>query len=205
MTRLLLVRHGVTEFNTNRRFLGYSDIALSADGYRQIEQLRDRLASERIDAVYSSDLKRAIETAEIISSGRNLDIMPCPELREANYGDCEGLTFSEIGSRYPEVAEKCVNFTLELEFPSGESFREFIKRTSKFLDRLAKHAPTETLLIASHNGPLKVLVCRLLGIDMEHWWQIRIDTASLSIMDISPRGAVLSRLNDTSHLEELDK
>jgi len=180
--------------------LGHSDIELSAAGYRQVEQLRDHLANEKIDAVYSSDLRRALVTAETISSGREVDIITCLELREVNYVACEGLTFQAIGSRYPDVAEKCVDFTLELGFPDGESFEEFIGRTSKFLDRLNKHVPSETILIVSHNGPLKVLVCRLLGIEMEHWWQMRIDIASLSIVETSPRGAIISRLNDTSHL-----
>ena len=200
MARLLLVRHGSTEFNTGRRFMGYSDIDLNADGYTQAEKLRDYLASEKIDAVYSSDLKRTLVTAEIISSGRSLDIVTCPKLREVNYGTCEGLTFQEIGNRYPDVAEKCINFTVKLEFPEGETFQEFIERTCQFLSVLDNHKPTETILVVSHNGPLKVLVCNLLGITMEHWWQIRIDIASLSVIDISPRGAMLSRLNDTSHL-----
>ncbi len=203
MARLLLVRHGITEFNSTLKFQGHSDIELSTAGYRQVEHLRDHLANEKIDAVYSSDLRRALVTAETISSGRKVDIVACPELREIDYGNCEGLTFQEIGSRYPDVAEKCVNFTLELGFPDGESFEEFIERTSKFLDRLTEHTSSETILIVSHNGPLKVLVYRLLGIGMEHWWQIRIDIASLSIVETSPRGAIVNLLNDTCHLADI--
>ena len=139
MSRLLLVRHGVTEFNDTRRFCGYSDIEMNATGQRQADSLRDRLAGEKIDAVYSSDLKRALETAEAISSGRNVDIVACPELREMNYGDAEGLTFQEIGSRYPEMARLIASYDLKLEFPGGESFEGFIARTSRFLDRLDKH------------------------------------------------------------------
>jgi len=200
LARVLLVRHGTTEFNTGRRFMGHSDIDLNADGYTQAGKLRDYLADEKIDAVYSSDLRRALITAEIISTDRRLDTVTCPELREVNYGTCEGLTFQEISDHYPDVAEKCINFTVKLEFPEGETFEEFIERTIQFLARLDKHAPSDTMLVVSHNGPLKVLVCHLLGIDMEHWWQIRIDIASLSIVDISPRGAIVSRLNDISHL-----
>ena len=98
MSRLLLVRHGITEFNSTRRFAGYSDVEMSADGYRQVERLRDRLVGEKIDAVYSSDLKRALVTARVIFSGHNGDIVPCPELREVNYGSAEGLTFQEISN-----------------------------------------------------------------------------------------------------------
>ena len=200
MPRLLLVRHGITEFNSARRFAGYSDMELSAEGYEQVEKLRDRLAGDNIDAAYSSDLKRAMATADIISSRHNVDIVPCSELREVNYGDAEGLTFQEISNRFPEVAKLIVNFNLNLKFPNGESFKEFIERTNKFLDRLKKHEPSETILIVSHSGPLRVLICTLLDIDLEHWWQFQCDNAAFSIMETSPRGSRIRLLNDISHL-----
>lgn len=203
MTRLLLVRHGITEANSTRRFCGHSDVELSEAGYQQAEKLRDRLVTEKIDAVYSSDLKRAVATAEVISSGRKMDIVTCPELREMNYGEAEGLTFQEIGQLYPEVAGSIRNFNLQLEFPGGENFEAFIERTSKFLDRLDKYEPSHTILIVSHNGPLKVLVSHLLGIEHTHWWQIRCDNASLSIVETYPRGAIISLLNGVSHLKGL--
>jgi len=185
--------------------MGYSDVELSAAGYRQVERLRDRLADDKIDAVYSSDLRRALVTAEVISARHKVDIVTCPELREVNYGNVEGLTFEEISRLYPEVAESLTNFSLRLEFPGGESFEGFIERTSKFLDKLKSHTPSQTILITSHGGPLRVLVCRLLGIDLGHWWQIRLDNASLNIMETSPRGAIVNLLNDTSHLRGVDE
>jgi len=172
---------------------------LSDAGYGQVERLRDRLADEEVDAVYSCDLRRALVTAEVISSERKVDIVPCSELREMNYGHAEGLTFEEISRLYPEVAESVANFSPQLKFPGGESFEGFIERTSKFLDRLEKHAPGQTILVVSHGGPLRVLVCRLLGIDLEHWWQIRFDNASLSIVETYPQRAIIRLLNDTSH------
>ncbi len=205
MTRLLLVRHGITEFNSARRFAGYSDVELSAAGYRQVERLRDRLVDDKIDAVYSSDLRRALVTAEIISSGHKMDIATRPELREVNYGNVEGLTFEEISRLYPEIAESLTNFSLRLRFPGGEGFEEFIERTSKFLDKLKRHTPSQTILIVSHSGPLRVLICHLLGMDLKHWRQIRLDNASLSIVETYPQGAIISRLNDTAHLRGVDE
>ena len=205
MAKLLLVRHGVTEFNSARRFAGYSDVELSLVGYQQAERLRDRLVDDKIDAVYSSDLRRALVTAEVILSGHKVDIVTCPELREVNYGNVEGLTFEEISHLYPEVAESLTNFSLQLKFPGGESFREFIERTSKFLDKLKRHTPSQTMLIVSHSGPLRVLICRLLGMDLKHWRQISLDNASLSILEIYSQGAVVSLLNDTSHLRGVDE
>lgn len=184
--------------------MGFSDIELSPAGRRQATSLRDALAAETFGAVYSSDLKRTLQTAEIVTGERDLEIVACPELRECNYGSCEGLTFGEIGEQYPEVAAMCANFTPELEFPEGEKFEGFQARTCDFLDRLEKHQPSETVLVVSHGGPLKVLLCRLLGIDTSHWMKFAIDNASLTIVRTSPRGTLLARLNDTSHLSESD-
>lgn len=199
--RLLLVRHGDTEFNSSHKFMGHSDIDLSPEGKQQIERLRDYLANDKFEAAYASDLLRTMTTTRILTEKRNLQTVPSQELREMNYGLCEGLTFSEINQNYPIVAEQCANFTTELEFPEGETFQDFSKRVISFLDRLKVHKPTDTILVVSHNGPLKTLICHFLGIDQEHWWQIRIDTASLSIVDITPRGAMISRLNDISYLK----
>lgn len=202
MVKLLLVRHGITEANSARRFAGHSDIELSAAGYRQVEQLRDHLADEPISAVYSSDLRRARVTAEIISAGRGLDIIGCPELREMNYGAAEGLTFDEIKQRYPELGQMVADFDLGLRFPEGESFLGFIERTVSFLDRVNQHGDDDTILVTAHSGPLRVLVCHLLGVDQSHWRQFRLANASLSIIDTYPRGAIIGLLNGTSHLKE---
>ncbi len=201
MSRLLLVRHGITEYNSTRRFAGYTDIDMSPAGYRQVEKLCGHLANEKIDVIYSSDMKRALVTAKALGSKRNLDIVACPELREINYGSVEGLIFEEISHLYPDVAEMCARFSLKLKFPGGESFEGFIERTIKFLERLGRHEPAQTILIVSHSGPLRTLVCNLLGIDLDHWWQIRIDNASLSVVETYPRGAIISLLNDVSHLK----
>ncbi len=200
MSKLLLVRHGITEFNSARRFMGYSDVELSVAGCRQVERLCDRLVDDKIDAVYSSDLRRALVTAEVLSSEHKVDIVTCPELREINYGDIEGLTFEEIRRLYPEVAELFGDRSLELKFPDGESVDDLTERVSKFLDRLKTHTPEQTILIVSHSGPLCIMVCYLLKIDLWHWRQFRIDLASLSIVDTYPQRAIISLLNGISHL-----
>jgi len=201
LVRLLMVRHGDTEFNNERRFMGHSDIELSAEGRGQIERLKRYLGREPIEAAYASDLRRTLATAEILMGDRGVKATPCPELREMFYGSCEGLTFGEIGRDYPEVARQCINFTPELEFPQGETFGDFAARVVRFLERLKNDGRDGPVLMVSHNGPIKVLICHMLGIGQEHWWQIRVDTASLSIMDFTPPGAVLTRLNDVSYLK----
>jgi alpha-ribazole phosphatase len=198
--RLLLIRHGDTELNSAASSGGNTDVKLSDAGFRQAERLRDRLATERFDAIYSSDLRRASATAEIIASSHRLDVITCAELREINFGELEGLTFNEISQLYPELAELWLQRSPRLKYPGGESVDEFNSRLSQFVGRLKKHAPQETILIVAHSGSLRSLMCHLLGIGAERWWQFRLDLASLTILETYPAGAILNLLNDVSHL-----
>ncbi len=202
MTRLLLVRHGESEFNHAGRFAGFADVDLTEVGRRQVEKLRERIAGEKIDAVYSSDLRRAVRTAEIATEGRGLAITTCPEVREINYGEVDGLPFAEIKSRFPDLAKQLSTSELELAFPGGETFSAFVERVSTFKDRLAKHGQSETVLLVAHGGPLRALLCSMLGISQTSWWQLSVDNASLSIVETHQRGAVLRLLNETYHLRE---
>lgn len=195
-----MVRHGDTEFNSAQRFQGHSHIELSPAGYRQAERLRDRLAAEKIDIIYSSDLKRALATAEVISSRHKAGIITCPELREINCGKLEGLTFDEVSRFYPEVVAWCVNWSPQLRFPGGESFDELKERVTSFLNRLKEHTLEQTILIVAHGGPLRLLLCYFLEIDLWHWRQFQLNVASLSIVETYPEIAVMSLFNDTSHL-----
>jgi len=201
LSRLLLVRHGNTKGNSAERFWGHTDVALSADGVRQAKRLRDRLAAQKIDAVYTSDLCRASRTAGIIASPHRLEVVACAELHEINFGQIEGLTFQEISQLHPELARTWSTRSLTFKFPGGESIADLDNRVSKFLGRLEKHTPEETVLIVAHSGVLRLLICHLLGIETWHWRQIRTDLASLSILETYPRAAILTRLNDISHLD----
>ncbi len=200
MSKLLLVRHGDTESGSTLRYWGQSDVKLSAVGLRQAERLSDRLATERIDAIYTSYLQRALVTAKVIASKHQANVITCPELNEVNFGKIEGLTFDEVSQLYPEVAKLWVSRSLSLEFPEGENFDKLNNRVSKFLSRLDKHAPEETILIVAHAGPLRLLVCHLLGLELRHWRQFRLDLASLSIVETYSQGVILNLLNDVSHL-----
>ena len=201
MSRLFLVRHGETKLNSGKRFWGQTDVELSTAGIRQAERLRDRLSKQKIDAVYTSNLKRAVVTAEIIASIHQLDIITCAELGEINFGWIEGLTFEEISQQHPELAKLLGNWDIRPKFPGGESLSELNRRVSKFMLRLKNHPPEETILIVAHSGTLRLLMCNLLKIELDHWRQFRLDLGSLSLLDTYPQGTILNLLNDTSHLE----
>ena len=203
MSRLLLVRHGDTELNSAERYWGQSDVKLSALGFRQAERLRDRLAAQKIDVIYSSDLQRAWATAKTIASGRQLDVTICAELREINFGKIEGLNFGEISQLFPEFAAKWkARRSTNIEFPGGESLDQLNNRVSNFVGRLKKRKAEGTVLIVAHAGVLRSLICQLMEIELRYIYKIRLDLGSLSILETHSEGAILTLLNDTSHLRD---
>jgi len=202
MGRLFLVRHGETELNSSERYWGRTDVALNADGLRQAERLRERLAGEKIDAIYSSHLKRAMVTAQTIASAHQLEVVICPELREIDFGQLEGLTFNEINQLYPEIVRRWFEGSSQLVYPGGESLAELEERVRRFRSRLDKHSEKESILVVAHNGVLRTLICQLLGWETSKRWQIRLNLGSLTIVETYPEGARLALLNDVSHLAE---
>ena len=202
LNRLLLARHGRTEWNETGRYQGSSDVGLSSGGLQEAEALGRRLAGERIDAIYCSDLKRAVETAEAVARGRDLKLITHKELREIDFGGLEGLTFGEIDRRYPGI-DWWTARDPDMKLPQGESVSQLAKRVRRFLAELGGHSDEETALVVAHGGTLRAVICLVLGLSLEHWWQISIDSASLSMIDRYSTTSVLSHLNDVCHLEHL--
>lgn len=203
MAKLLLVRHGITDWNILHKIQGHSDIDLNKKGYQQVEKIGQRLAEEKIDAAYSSDLTRAMATAQAIVNNHAIEIKENASLREMNYGLAEGMTYIELKKAYPDIADSVFNFNTEISFPEGESFPDFVARAEAFLDSLSDYKESQTVLVVTHGGIIKSMICSLLGIGQEHWPKIRIDNASLSIISTYGKQVILSLLNDTSHLGNL--
>ena len=201
MSRLLLVRHGETEGNSAERFWGRTDVRLSDVGLRQVERLGDRLASEDISIVYSSNLCRALQTAEVIASRHELGVIACHELREIDFGSVEGLTYGEISQKHPDLVRSWFSWDFSFRFPDGESIADVNNRVIWVLHRLEEHAKEETIVVTAHSGVLRLLICNLLGIELWHWRQIRLDLASLSVVETYSEAIILSLLNDVSHLQ----
>lgn len=202
--RLLLVRHGESSAERPDRYWGHTDISLSPIGYKQAERLRDRLAEEEFSGVYSSDLQRALTTAQIIASVHQVDIIPCKELREINFGKFEGMSFEEIKKHFPEVVDLWMGKDIDISFPQGESLCNLENRVQRFLNEIIKQ-PLKTVLVVAHGGPLRVMLCKLLKIKLQYWWQIRLDHASLTVLETFQEGAIISLLNDICHLRSLER
>ncbi|GAW91512.1 alpha-ribazole phosphatase [Calderihabitans maritimus] len=200
MTKLVLVRHGHTPWNKGRRYQGHSDVQLSEEGREQARRLRDRFKETKIDAIYASDLSRALETAQIIAEPHGLIVQQIPELREMNFGVWEGLTFAEIQAQFRELADGWYKNPADLQIPQGETFRQVRDRAYKaVLELVAKH-PDETVLVVSHGGTIRAVICAVLDLEMDRIWQFRQDNTAVNIIEFYEGRTVISLLNDTHHL-----
>ena len=147
MLHLMLVRHGETEWNAQRRYQGQSDMPLSELGKRQAKQIAERLATQEIDVVYASDLKRAWETAQVIVEEKGMTIVSEPRLRELGFGVLEGMTFEEGLAKFPEmIAAWLDDFQNNPE--GGEPIDAFHERLVSFLSDLKQKHDEQVVLLA---------------------------------------------------------
>jgi len=202
LTRVLLVRHGRTSWNHAARYQGHTDVALSEIGRKQAQLLAQRLAKEEIKAVYASDLRRALETAKILAEPHNLAVETLPGLREINFGYWEGLTFAEISEKYKDLAERWYSAPAEVQIPGGETFFQLKERVYSTVLELVKKHNQETIVVVTHAGPIRALICALFNIDLNYAFRIRQDNCALSIIEFYEGTGILCLLNDTSHLGE---
>jgi broad specificity phosphatase PhoE len=202
MLHLILVRHGETEWNVQRRYQGQFNVPLSSVGRQQAERIAQRLASQKIDAIYASDLERAWETAAIIAAKHNLAVASEPRLRELKFGVLEGLTFDEAQIQYPEMITAWLkDFN---QPPQGaESVDLFNARIIALLDDLKQKHDEQTLLLVGHGGSLSEILRVVLGLSREKRWYLEMENASLSEVSIAEDYVSLKRLNDTGHLVAL--
>ncbi len=187
--RFWLVRHGQTQWNAQKRIMGQSDIPLSAKGRVQARWVARQLRSREIAAIYASDLARAHETACIIAAHRTspLSVNVSSAWRELNFGTWEGLTYAQIADHYQDP----LGFFSDPEHhapPGGESPAHLLQRVRAELVTVTQNQDWTAqgdVVIVSHSGALRMLLCDLLCIPLERQWQLRIEAGSLSALDVS--------------------
>ncbi len=179
--RILLVRHGATDWNLQGRCQGATDKELNAVGFQQAKDTAAYLSCETIHAVYSSNLKRAIQTAHAISQPRNLPVLIDESLRELDHGELEGLTFSEIQSRYPDFIHSWRKEPAELLIPGGERLIDVEIRVWEGMNRIIqRHHGHETIAIVSHNFPILAILCRITQTPLNQYRSFHLSPCEIS-------------------------
>ncbi|MFL6673903.1 MAG: histidine phosphatase family protein [Massilia sp.] len=205
-TTILLIRHGETAWNAERRLQGHLDIALNPEGERQAGALAKALEGERIDAIVSSDLRRARQTADAVARLQRKPVQLDSALRERCYGGFEGLLYAEIEQRFPAEftawQQRDIDAALPLGANCGETFRQFYARaTGAILGLAAAHAG-KTLALVAHGGVLECAYRAALGLALETPRDFKVHNASINRFTASNGVLALQSWGEVEHLRQ---
>ena len=202
VTRVFAVRHGETAWNVENRIQGQLDIALNELGRWQAQRLAAALAGEAIDAIYTSDLRRTVDTAAPTARGGRIAAAADAGLRERSFGVFEGLTFTEIEQRWPEQSARWRRREPEFGAEGGETLSAFYARSVATTTRLVAAHPGQTIMIVTHGGVLDCLyrAASRIALDAPRSW--KIGNASINRLLYTPQGFTLIGWSDDHHLED---
>ena len=200
-TRLCLVRHGETAWNAEHRVQGQLDVPLNSIGQAQALAASKVLSLEKFDAIYSSDLARARQTAQPAASLLAREILLEKDLRERHYGIFERLTYAEVKKRFPEDYARFEAHDPEYAFRTGESFRNFYERSVAVISRIVKQHEDQSVLVFTHGGVLDMLYRFIGGFPLGAARDFGIPNAGLNRIEVTPAGWRVLNWADTTHLE----
>lgn len=204
MTEVILVRHGKTAWNVEEVFRGRIDVELNETGVREAELLAEYLSGVKVEAVYSSPLRRALKTAEMIARYHKLEVEIAPGLIDFDFGEWQGLPHQEVKDRYKELYAQWQENPHLVQMPDGESLAEVRERALNLVNEaVARHKGR--VVLVSHRVVNKVLICALLGLDNSHFWNIRQDTCGTTAFAYEKGRFILTKHNDTSYLRPLSR
>lgn len=202
MTQLtiLLMRHGQTDWNQAGRWQGHADIPLNETGQAQAEALCQRLKSWPIETIYTSDLQRCVQTAVPLADSLGLEPVRTRLWRERDVGDFSGMTGAQAREQYPDIWAKAARGMIDP--PNGEPFTEVLSRAWQAFEAVTAAHSAGMVAVVTHGGLLHALLGQVMGIDPALYGRFSMrGNTGLSIVEVNDRGPVVTRLNDTSHLE----
>ena len=210
LTRLLMVRHGETVFNRERRLQGWLDVPLSDFGLAQARACASYLAISPltpVDRVYSSPLCRARHTAGAISDAVAADLTTDERLREIDVGEIAGMAWDDVAHEYPRLMEEYRRNPAATRYPGGESVFDVSDRAGDFLQSIVTAHEGKTVAVVGHAIILKAVICHILRLDVPNHRRMTLGNASLSVAEVAVRGGDFHgrvlRLNDRHYLEAL--
>jgi probable phosphoglycerate mutase len=201
MTRIILVRHGQTEWNRVERFRGRADIPLNETGLAQAEATGRRVAAEwQPYAIYTSPLSRSVKTAEAIAIHFDLPVQHHLGLADIDYGEWQGLSPEEVRQRWPEEIDAWYNRPHQARIPGGETLGDLSARAMKTIHELATHHPGKTIVLVGHTVINRIILLGVLGLGNERFWRIKQDTCAINVFEAEDGYFTLVLMNDTCHL-----
>jgi broad specificity phosphatase PhoE len=203
LKRIYLIRHGQTDWNVEGRWQGSLDVPLGDIGHKQAGALTMHLQDRRIKSIYSSDLSRALATAEPLAKLKGLPIHRDARLRELNLGVFQGLTHDEIRMKYPDEEKGMEADYMDYVVPEGESRRAMQARAYDVWQEIVTHEPNEPIAIFSHGGTIRLLLMKLFPGEMERLTKVRITNTCVTTIDVDGEDLRLVDLANAAHLENV--
>ena len=201
--KIYLVRHGLTNTNKEKRYVGWGDAVLSSHGYQQAECLGRRFASEPVKGLYCSDLSRTLETAGPIGKIHALQPVKTKLLREIYFGQWEGLTYNEMSTENRDALWRWLDDPFLYSPPGGETLEQVYTRAWSFVEPLFNaRRDGEVHVVVSHGGVIRSIIHRILGLGPKQLWDLRVENASVSLLQLSEKKVEVTFVNDCSHLED---
>lgn len=202
-TRICIIRHGETDWNVDRRIQGHTDIPLNETGRAQALAMAFNAAHQRFDAIYSSDLARAQETARVLAQREDQQVKLLPQLRERHYGIFQGLTAAEGAAQHPAAHAHYLARDPDYDFEGGESLRRFAERVSEAIAWLVRHHGGQTIAAVSHSGVLDVVYRRATGRPLSAPRDFAIPNCALNWFRFDGQGWHLEAWGDRHHLHQV--
>jgi phosphoserine phosphatase len=193
VTTIFLARHGESDWNVEQRFQGHTDRPLTERGREQARALADLVAAEEIDAVYTSPLSRARETAEIVAARAGVEPVELPELREVNTGSWSGLSRAEVEARFPAGFAHWRSGGSGWE--DGESYDEMAERVIGALQKIAEDHPGGRVLVISHGGPIRAVHAAAEGVSINDYRRLRAVEPNARLSAVAVENGRLTRLD----------
>lgn len=193
MTTIFLARHGESDWNVEKRFQGHSDRPLTERGREQAHALADLVGSEKIDAVYTSPLRRARETAEIVAARAGLEAVALPELREVDTGSWSGLSRADVEARFPEGFARWRSGGSGWE--NGETYEEMAERVIGALRKIAEDHPDGRVLVISHGGPIRAIHAAAEGLAIKDYRRLKPVEPNARLSAVAVENGRLTRLD----------
>lgn len=204
ITKIILIRHGETAWNAERRLQGHIDIALNAEGVRQADALGAALAGAAFDAIYASDLQRAHQTAQAVAVLHGLPVLAEAGLRERCFGAFEGLLYADIAQRFPREFAAWQARQVDAMMPAGvreaETFRQFYQRCISAIIAIARRHPGQTLALVAHGGVLECAYRAALGLSLETPRNFPVLNASINRLTVVGEVLTLDSWGEVGHL-----
>ena len=192
-TTIVLARHGETDWNRQGRFQGQSDPPLNELGREQARQLAEQLSGERFAALYTSPLRRALETAQVVAARLGLSVEPIQELQEIDVGSWSGLTRDEVAGRFPAAYRRWLEFVAG--WHDGETYDELAERVVPAVLRLANRHPGDRVLVVTHGGPIRVLQAHADGLTYGESRRRSAVLANCAVAELAVQDGTLRRLD----------